>query len=194
MTHSTAVAARPRAVLADLLPGELARDVLLVLGAAAFVGAMAQLSVPLPWTPVPLTGQTLAVLVAGAALGAPRAAAGMLFYLAAGVAGMPWFAEAQSGWGGPTFGYVLGFVAAAAIVGWLAARGADRTPLRAVPAMLLGTVVIYAVGVPWLAASLGVGLGEAVELGMRPFLGGDIVKVLLGAGLLPAAWALAARR
>jgi biotin transport system substrate-specific component len=186
MTHSpAAVAAHPRAVLADLL---------LVVSAAGFVGLMAQLVVPLPWTPVPLTGQTLAVLVSGAALGAPRAATAMMLYLAAGVAGMPWFADGASGWGGPSFGYVLGFVAAAAFVGWLAARGADRTPLRAVPAMLLGTLVIYAFGVPWLAADLGVGLGEAFELGARPFIGGDVVKVLLGAGLLPAAWALAARR
>jgi biotin transport system substrate-specific component len=165
-----------------------------VLGAAGFVGLMAQVSVPLPWTPVPLTGQTLAVLVAGSALGAPRAAAGMSFYLAAGVAGMPWFADGKSGWGGPTFGYILGFLVAAALVGWLAARGADRTPLRAVPAMVLGTVVIYLFGVPWLAADLGTSLGEAFELGARPFIGGDLVKVALGAGLLPAAWALAARR
>jgi biotin transport system substrate-specific component len=192
---STNVTTAPRRlVLADLLPGELVRDVLLVLGGAGFVGLMAQISVPLPWTPVPLTGQTLAVLCVGAALGPVRALSSMLLYLAAGVAGLPWFAAGDSGWGGPSFGYIIGFVVAALVVGALAARGADRTPLRAIPAMLLGTVIIYAVGVPWLANSLGVDLGKAVELGARPFVGGDVIKVVLAAGLLPAAWRLAGDR
>jgi biotin transport system substrate-specific component len=192
---STNVTTAPRRlVLADLLPGELVRDVLLVLGGAGFVGLMAQISVPLPWTPVPLTGQTLAVLCVGAALGPVRALSSMLLYLAAGVAGLPWFAAGDSGWGGPSFGYIIGFVVAGLVVGALAARGADRTPLRAIPAMLLGTVIIYAVGVPWLANSLGVDLGKAFELGARPFVGGDVVKVVLAAGLLPAAWRLAGDR
>src|SRR5919199_5375715 len=122
----TAASAAPRAVLADLLPGEALRDVLLVLGGAAFVGIMAQISVPLPWTPVPLTGQTLAVLCVGAALGPVRGAASLALYLAAGVAGMPWFADGQSGWGGPSFGYVLGFVVSAG-------RGGGAAPGRAPP-------------------------------------------------------------
>jgi biotin transport system substrate-specific component len=191
-TTSTAVRRSP-VVLADLLPGEAVRDVLLVLAAAGFVGAMAQVVIPFPWTPVPFTGQTLAVLTAGAALGAPRAVAAMLLYAAAGVIGVPWFADGASGFGGPSFGYILGFVLAAMVVGWLASRGADRSPLRAVPAMLLGTVLIYLIGVPWLMADLDVGLVKALDLGVRPFLGTDALKVLLAAGLLPAAWRLAAR-
>lgn len=190
-TNPAATAAAPRAVLADLLPGELVRDVLLVLGGACFVGIMAQISVPLPWTPVPLTGQTLAVLCVGAALGPVRGGASMGLYLLAGVAGIPWFADGQSGWGGPSFGYILGFIVSAIVVGALAERGADRTPIKAVPAMLAGTLIIYAVGVPWLAASLDISLSKAIDLGVRPFVGGDIIKLLLAAGLLPAAWRLA---
>jgi biotin transport system substrate-specific component len=183
-----------RLVLADLLPGELVRDVLLVLGGAGFVGLMAQIIVPLPWTPVPVTGQTLAVLCVGAAFGPVRALSSMILYLAAGVAGLPWFADGASGWGGPAFGYILGFIVAALVVGALAARGADRTPIKAVPAMLLGTLIIYAVGVPWLMDSLGVSLSKAIELGVRPFVGGDLIKVALAAGLLPAAWRIAGDR
>lgn len=190
---TTSTISRSHLVLADLLPGQAVRDATVVMTAACFVGLMAQIAVPLPWTPVPLTGQTLAVLCAGAALGPVRALSAMALYAAAGVAGLPWFADGQAGWGGASFGYVLGFVVAGAIVGALAARGADRSPLRAVPAMLLGTVTIYAVGVPWLMASLHVGIGEAIQLGVRPFLGGDLVKVALAAGLLPLAWRLAER-
>jgi biotin transport system substrate-specific component len=181
-------------VLADLLPGAVARDLVVVLAAAGFIGLMAQISVPLPWTPVPLTGQTLAVLVTGAALGPQRALAALLLYAAAGVAGIPWFASGGSGWGGPSFGYVFGFIAAAFVVALLAKRGADRTPVKAIPVMLLGTLIIYACGVPWLMNNLNVDFAEALRLGVRPFITGDIVKVLLAAGLLPTAWRLAGSR
>jgi biotin transport system substrate-specific component len=195
-TNAALVAPRSQRglVLADLLPGAVARDLVVVLAAAGFVGLMAQISVPLPWTPVPLTGQTLAVLLAGAALGPQRALAALVLYAAAGVAGLPWFASGGSGWGGPSFGYILGFIAAAGVVAMLAKRGADRTPVKAVPVMLLGTLIIYACGVPWLMNSIHVGFGEAVRLGVRPFITGDIVKVLLAAGLLPTAWRLAGAR
>ncbi|TDC57959.1 biotin transporter BioY [Actinomadura sp. GC306] len=194
---ATAHAARRHpAVLGDLLPGSLARDAALVVGAAAFVGAAAQLAVPLPGTPVPVTGQTFAVLLAGAALGFGRAGLAMIVYLLAGMAGMPWFTEGGSGTAVPTLGYVIGFVAAAAAVGALARRGGDRTPLRTVATMLVGTVIMYAAGVPYLMASLNVDLGRALDLGVTPFLAGDALKVLLAAALLPAAWKLtgAARR
>lgn len=180
-------------VLGDLLPGALVRDVALVLGGAAFVGLSAQISVPLPGTPVPVTGQTFAVLLVGAALGWQRALPAMALYLAAGAAGVPWFAEHSSGTAAPSLGYVIGFLLSAAVVGALAARGGDRTPLRTVLTMLVGTLLIYAVGVPYLAADLGVSLAKAVELGVRPFLVGDALKVLLAAGLLPAAWRLTRR-
>ncbi|WP_019634587.1 biotin transporter BioY [Actinomadura atramentaria] len=186
-------APRRRTVLGDLLPGALTRDAALVLGSAVLVGVAAQISVPLPGTPVPVTGQTFAVLLAGAALGPVRAALGMLVYLLAGLAGVPWFTEGSSGAGVPTLGYVLGFVVAAAVVGRLARAGGDRTPLRTLGTMLLGTVIMYAAGVPYLAASLGVDLGKAVHLGLTPFLAGDGLKIVLAAALLPGAWRLAGR-
>lgn len=167
------------------------RDVVLVAGAAALTGLAAQVAIPL-W-PVPITLQTLTVLLAGAALGPVRGAAGMGLYLAVGAAGVPWFAQQNSGLAFPTLGYVIGFVVAATVVGWLARRGADRTVVGAIGAMVLGNLVIYAIGVPYLAVAIGVSLPEAVALGALPFLLGDGLKVLLAAGLLPAAWRLSGR-
>jgi biotin transport system substrate-specific component len=193
MTTPTTLAARP-GVLADLVPGGLARDVALVVGAAAFTGLAAQVAIPLPFTPVPLSLQTFAVLLAAAALGPYRAGAAMLLYLAAGAGGLPWFAEQRAGIGFPSFGYIVGFVVAAALVGWLARRGADRSVAGTAAIMVLGNLVIYAIGVPYLAMAIGVGLPEAVMLGAVPFLLGDGLKIALAAGLLPAAWWVAGRR
>ena len=140
---SSVTIARPRTlVLADLLPGTLLRDVLLVVGGAAFVGVLAQVSIPLHFTPVPITGQTLGVLLVGTALGWRRAAASMALYAIAGVAGVPWFAGHASGYVGASFGYIVGFFFAATVCGYLAGRGADRSVVRAVPAMLVGEVII----------------------------------------------------
>jgi biotin transport system substrate-specific component len=187
---TAAVSARP-GVLADLLPGAMLRDVLLVIGAAALTGLAAQVSIPLLFTPVPITLQTFTVLLAGAALGPLRGGASMLLYLIAGVAGAPWFSEGQSGMAFPSFGYIVGFVVAAIIVGTLARRGADRSPAGAAALMVIGNLVIYAIGVPWLMTAIGSDLGTAVELGATPFLVGDALKIALAAGLLPVAWRLA---
>lgn len=181
------------AVLSDLVVLSRLREVVLVLGGAALVGLTAQLSVPVPGTPVPVTGQTFAVLVVGAALGARRAAMSLVLYLVAGAAGVGWFADGGSGTGAPSFGYVVGFIAAAVLVGYLASRGQDRTVLRTAATMALGTLVIYLVGVPWLAAALDVSLGEAIRLGVRPFLVGDLLKIALAAGVFPLAWAAVKR-
>lgn len=189
---------RPRPlVLADLLPGTLVRDVALVVGAAGFVGLLAQISIHLSFTPVPITGQTLGVLLTGTALGWRRAAAAMALYAVAGVAGVPWFAGHSSGWNSTTsasFGYVLGFFLAATLCGYLAERGADRSVLKSVPAMLAGEVVIYAVGLTWLALDLHLGASATIAAGLTPFLAGDAIKAAIAAGLLPAAWALTGRR
>jgi biotin transport system substrate-specific component len=189
---------RPRRiVLADVLPGDRVRDAVLVAGFAAFTGLAAQVVVKLPFTPVPITGQTFAVLLGGAALGWRRALAGMLLYLAVGLTPwVPWFAEGNGGTDtlqAPSFGYLVGFVAAATLVGWLAGRGWDRTPPRTILTMVAGNLVIYAFGVPWLMESVGVDLATGLELGVRPFLAGDALKILLAAGLLPGAWALVGR-
>ncbi|KDN85546.1 biotin transporter BioY [Kitasatospora cheerisanensis] len=188
------------AVLADLLPqastriGARARDLALVAGGAALTGLAAQLSVPVPGSPVPVTGQTFAALLVGTALGARRGAAALGLYLAAGAAGLPWFAEGSSGAGLATFGYVIGFVLAAALTGALARRGADRSPLYTAGAMALGSLVIYAVGVPYLAFALDVPLARAASLGMYPYLVGDALKMVLAMGALPLTWKLVGRR
>jgi biotin transport system substrate-specific component len=192
VSHTQAAAARP-AVLGDLVPGRLVRDVTLVVGAAAFVGMAAQISVPVPGTPVPVSGQTFAVLLSGAALGLNRSVISMVLYALAGALGVPWLAQGASGWHIASFGYILGFILAGAAVGALAERGADRSPLRTVATMTLGTALIYAVGVPWLMAMTHADFGAALGMGVRPFLVGDALKVLLAAGLLPGAWKLMRR-
>ena len=186
------VAHRPR-VLADLVPGALVRDVALVIGAAALTGIAAQISIPLPVTPVPISLQTVTVLLAGAALGPIRGGLSMLLYLVAGLAGVPWFSEQRSGFEFPSFGYIIGFVLAASVVGWLARRGLDRTVPGAVGIMVLGNLVVYVIGVAWLANSLELDLPTALQFGVWPFLIGDALKIVLAAGLLPGAWKLAGR-
>ena len=187
---TAAAAIRPR-VLADLLPGALVRDVLLVVGAATLTGVAAQFFVPL--MPVPITMQTFMVLLSGAALGPWRGGAAMLLYLGAGVAGVPWFAEQASGFAFASFGYIIGFVPAAAIVGALASRGADRTVGGTIVIMVIGNLIIYAFGIPWLMASLNVPLSVALEFGLWPFVIGDALKVMLAAGMLPLTWRVVRR-
>ena len=183
------------AVLADVWTDRaegarsLLRQLVLVLGGAAFVGLAAQVAIPLPFTPVPLTLQTFAVLLAGAALGSLRGVLSMTLYAVAGIAGVPWFAEGSSGFAMPSFGYILGFIAAAAIVGRIAEHGATRTVWRTAGLMVIGNLVIYAVGVTWLKFAIDVTWVKALELGAAPFLIGDAIKIALAAGLLPLAWA-----
>lgn len=194
MADGLVMASGPRiGVLADAWGGSLAREVALVVGGAAVVGAAAQVSVTIPGSPVPVTGQTFAVLLAGTALGSARGVASMLFYVVAGVLGVPWFADGAHGWPAATMGYLLGFVLAAAVVGRLAAVGADRRPGRMFGLMVLGNLVIYAVGVPWLMVATGVDVPTALLLGLVPFLAGDLLKALLAAGLLPGSWRLVRR-
>ena len=191
----TASLQRPKPlVLADFLSRTLVQDVLLVVGAAGLVGALAQVSFHLAGTPVPVTGQTLGVLVSGTALGWKRAAGAIALYGIAGVAGVPWFTGQASGYVGATFGYIVGFVLCAALCGFLAERGADRSLLKSVPAMVAGEIVLYGVGVTWLGVSLHVGPQKAISLGLTPFLAGDAIKAAIAAALLPGAWKLIGRR
>ncbi|ARQ70663.1 biotin transporter BioY [Streptomyces marincola] len=183
------------AVLADLLPATTApraraRDVALVVGGAALTGAAAQLAVPVPGSPVPVTGQTFAALLIGASFGPGRAFLSLLLYALAGMAGVPWFSEGTSGVGMPSFGYVIGMGAAAVAVGALARRGGDRTGLRTAGTMAVGMAVTYAIGVPYLALATGMSAAEAVAAGLVPFLIGDVLKAGLAMAALPGAWYL----
>ena len=185
--------AYPR-TLGDVVPGGLVRNLVLVVGGTLFVALSALVIVPLPFTPVPLSLQTFSVLLVGAALGSRRGTAAMALYLLAGVAGVPWFSAHQSGWTFPSFGYVVGFVAAAWLAGLLAERGADRHVAKTVGLMVAGNVVIYAFGVAGLMLATGMDLPVALAKGVAPFLIGDLIKVLVAAALLPAAWKLVGTR
>lgn len=192
MSASTpAAVARP--VLADVLPRTAVRTVVLVLGAALLTAAASQLRIPLSFSPVPITGGTFAVLLTGAALGPGRGAAGQICYLMLGAAGLPFFSGGSSGISyltGASGGYLIGFVVAAALVGACARRGWDRRPLGMVATFALGSAVIYAFGVPWLALVGGFGPTEAMVRGLLPFLVGDAIKAALAAVALPSAWRL----
>jgi biotin transport system substrate-specific component len=188
LSHA-AVAAGPR-VLADVVPRVRARDVALVLGGALLTALCAQISIPLPGTPVPITGQTFAVLLCGAALGANRGAAAMIAYLVLGLF-LPFYSEGESGPDvifGATGGYIVGFIVAAYVIGRLAEREHDRTPVKALPLFTLGSVIIFACGVPWLAVAADLDLIAALDAGFVPFIPGGIIKALAAAALLPAAW------
>lgn len=168
-------------VLADLLPGARVRDAMLVGGYALAIAASAQVAFPLPGTPVPVTGQTFAVLLGAAALGARRASFGALLYAVVGLLGVPWFAG-----GGPhTLGYVVGFVLAGALVGWSARAGRLGSLLGSAGAMLAGNAVIYLAGVAGLMLVLGLDAPTAVATGVVPFLVGDGVKIAAATVLLP---------
>jgi biotin transport system substrate-specific component len=176
-------------------PLDWTRSALLVVGFSLLTAAAAQVVVPLPFTPVPLTGQTFAVLLTGALLGPRLGALAMLAYLAEGAAGLPFFRGGAGGVGhfsGATAGYLLAFPAAAYVTGVLAERGWDRRFLSAAAAMALGSFVILAGGWAWLALMFKGG-AEAFRLGVAPFLPGDVVKVALAAAALPAGWALLRR-
>ncbi|GAA5164471.1 biotin transporter BioY [Ornithinimicrobium tianjinense] len=196
MSTSTAVA-RP-GVLADrLVPtSSVLTDAALVVGGAAIVGALAQVTIPM-W-PVPITGQTLAVMLVGGALGMRRGALSLLVYMLVGLAGVPWFAEANGGTAmvmAPSFGYIVGFVPAAALAGWAAERAWDRNVAKAMLGFLAATALPFVVGVPF----MGYVLGESdpallMEWGVTPFIVPGIIKAGIAALLFPAVWKLVGRR
>lgn len=194
----SSLVSRPHTTLADVLSPRQQRswllDVVLVILFSAFVALTAQVEIPL-W-PVPLTLQTLGVLFTGAVLGSRRGALALLLYLTEGALGLPVFAGGASGVGymlGPTGGYLVGFVVAAGVVGWLAQRGWDRRLVWAAVAMVIGNVIIYVCGVAWLALFLG-DLWGALVKGMLLFVVGDLIKIAVAALTLPGGWKLARRR
>ena len=166
------------------------RDLILITLGTLFVVILAQVKIPLPFTPIPLTGQTFAVLLVGATLGPKRGIASMVLYLALGALGLPFFAGGAHGLKvitGATGGYLVGFIVSAYVIGLLAERGLERSMRTSVIPFLVGTVVIYVCGVAWLAGVLG-SFGKAVTAGLVPFVVGDIVKLVAAALALPAAW------
>lgn len=190
----TIAAAPPRAVLADLVARSRARDAAMVVAGTALIAVFSQLVVPLPFTPVPLSLSTFAVLLTGLTLGPLRAVLSTGLYLVLGTAGLPVFAQQGSGWAFASYGYVVGYVLAAVVAGALARRRADRSVLGTVGTAVLATCAVYALGVPWLMAYLHVGLAEALALGALPFLLGDAIKAAAAALLLPGAWRLIGRQ
>jgi len=161
----------------------------------AFIGLSGQFSIRIPVTPVPITGQTLGVLLVGIAYGTRLGLAAGVAYAGAGAVGMPIFAGGASGlatFTGPSAGYLIGFVPAMALVGALAEHGWDRRPATTVAAMVLGNIVIYAGGVLWLQTF--VGWDRVLALGVLPFLLGDAIKIAIAAAALPLAWRLRGTR
>lgn len=185
------------ALLPRLGTSPLLRGIVLVVAGAALTAVAAQLRFNVPWTPVPYTGQTGAVLLVGAALGWRLGALSMLVYVAAGLLGLPVFNGGASGLQqllGITGGYLAGFVVAAAITGWLAERGWDRSAPRTVALMAIGTLAIYAIGVPVLAAVAGLAPWTAITNGALVFLPWDAAKLVVAAVALPGAWRLVGTR
>jgi biotin transport system substrate-specific component len=173
-----------------------------VLFVAVLTAVAAQVSIPLPFTPVPFTLQPMVVLVGGAALGARLGMASQIIYLLAGIAGLPVFAaspvlpQGVLRLLGPTGGFLMAYPLAAFLTGWLAERGFDRRYLTSVLAMAAGLTLIFAFGIAWFAyfaSPAPVGLPRALELGLYPFIGVDILKILLAATVLPSIWTLTGR-
>ncbi|MCA1942117.1 MAG: biotin transporter BioY [Yonghaparkia sp.] len=204
-TTALSPAAPARITLVDrVIARSWASDIALVIAGTALVAVLAQVAVPL-W-PVPVTGQTLAVLLVGASLGAARGAASLALYAVLGLAGLPIFAPQDDGshltglaaLTAPSFGYIIGFIASAAIVGWAAERSWDRGWYKPIITFIGGSLVVFAFGLPWLAVALGqFGLPNDPQSvlisGFYPFIIGGVIKAAIAAALLPALWAAAER-
>jgi biotin transport system substrate-specific component len=181
------------------------RHIALISIGAVFIALTANVAIAIPGNPVPITGQTLSVLVVGGALGLRRSSLSVALYLVLGLF-LPVYANQAHGLGtiasfgasgvsiSPVGGYLISFLFAAALVGWLAEMGWDRHIGGAIGAMILGEVVIYGIGVPWLAISAHLSPQSAIALGFTPFVIGDAIKLAIAAGIFPFAWWLVGRR
>lgn len=183
-----------------ILSNEWIFQLFLVLTGSWFVALCAQIRIPLPFTDIPITGQTLGVVLVGSLLGSRLGVISLLVYLAQGAIGLPFFQGGNAGLQyltiAPSAGYLFSYPIAAALVGWLAERGWDRKVPTTLAAMVLGNIVIYAIGVAWLSGFPIVGQSEprgiaaAIATGMLPFLIGDGIKIAIASGVLPGAWKL----
>lgn len=185
-----------RPVLAETLPMSLTQAGVTIAMGSALTALAAQVSFPIPGSPVPVTGQTFAVLLTAAALGPARGIAAQALYLVLGAVGLPVFAGATHGTGiifGATGGYLVAFVVAGAITGYGARRGLDRSPVRTLLLFAVASAVIYVLGTAWLCLDTGMSVGAGIAAGVTPFLPGDALKAVLAAGLLPGTWRLSER-
>jgi biotin transport system substrate-specific component len=189
-------AALPRhAVLADAIPGARVRDAVLVVSGALLTALFAQIAITVPGSPVPITGQTLAVGIVGATLGARRGAASLGLYALLGLF-LPFYADGNSGWEivwGASGGYIIGFIFAAYAIGWLAERGADRNVLLAFLAFVVGQLIIFAFGLVGLKLATDESWSWTIHNGFTIFIVGGLVKAAIGAVMLPGAWQLVRR-
>jgi biotin transport system substrate-specific component len=196
MPALSAAGTLPRhAVLADAIPGARVRDAVLVVGGALFTALLAQVAFTIPPSPVPVTGQTLAVGLVGATLGARRGAAALALYAVLGLF-LPVYADGESGpsiiWGA-SGGYIVGFIFAAAAIGWLAERGADRRVVAAFLAFVVGQLIVFAFGLAGLKIAVGESWSWTIHNGFAIFIVGGLIKAAVGAIVLPSAWRLVRR-
>ncbi|MEN9693063.1 MAG: hypothetical protein RLZZ330_707 [Actinomycetota bacterium] len=195
-----AITATPRTLI-ETFSFSWAKNLVAVFGATAFIAAMAQVSIPLPFTPVPLTGQTLAVLLTISALGAYRSIAATSMYLVAALIGLPVLAPQTDGshitgtsvFTMASFGYVAGFIVASFVIGKLAERGMTKTILKTAVLMIGANVIIYSLGLLNLKSVTGASWSEVISWGLTPFVIGDLIKILIAANLLPATWKMVQR-
>lgn len=184
-----------RAVLADVIPGARVRDAVLVVSGALLTALFAQISIHVPGSPVPITGQTLAVGLVGATLGMRRGMASLALYAVLGLF-LPFYADGDSGWDvvwGASGGYIIGFIFAAGFIGWMAEHGADRSVPLAFLAFVGGQLLIFAFGLAGLKISVGESWSWTIHNGFTIFIFGGLVKAAIGAVALPGAWRLVRR-
>jgi len=177
--------------------GSRLRHIALIVIGAALIFVASRVSIPVPGSPIPITGQTFGVLLVGGALGFRRGLASVALYVLIGLIGLPFFAEGKGGVSvilGARGGYLIGFIVAGSLVGRLAELGWDRRIVGALGAMAIGNVVIYLIGVPWLMAVTHMDLPTGIAQGLTPFLLGDAIKLVLAALAFPAAWWVVGRR
>ena len=193
VTYATALPRRT--VLADLVPQARVRDATLVLAGALLTALFAQIAIDVPPSPVPVTGQTLAVGLVGATLGARRGATSLALYAILGLF-LPFYAEGESGWHviwGASGGYIVGFVFAAGAIGWLAERGADRKALAAFAAFVVGQLIVFAFGLAGLKIAVDESWSWTIHNGFTIFIVGGLIKAVVGGLALPSAWHLVRR-
>ena len=193
VTYATALPRRT--VLADLVPQARVRDATLVLAGALLTALFAQIAIDVPPSPVPVTGQTLAVGLVGATLGARRGATSLALYAILGLF-LPFYAEGDSGWHviwGASGGYIVGFVFAAGAIGWLAERGADRKALAAFAAFVAGQLIVFAFGLAGLKLAVDQSWSWTIHNGFTIFIVGGLIKAAIGGLVLPSAWRLVRR-